>query len=224
MVVCGAIALLLPIRAYEVALLLLVTSPVIALAVSELRRRAPTMQPPEGNRRQVPIGLQAVTLILAIFVGGAITYLVNWQIGSRLTAPWYLRLVAGALIWPLTVVWIFVVRDRLYLGPTRNLLSERGRSQRRIRFTLRDVMLAVVVIAATCSILAVVFRHRLAEVSWQGIVTPAICLVVTTVASCAVILFTRRRWLSLILLVASVSGPAAAHSLTGATGLPLALC
>ncbi|MBC8874557.1 MAG: hypothetical protein H8E44_34400 [Planctomycetes bacterium] len=222
LIVSLAIATLLPIRAYEPALLFMLVVPLAAVTVAIIRHWfKPAMA--TGRARQADraanarIGIRVTAvcysfvlmcvslLVLGPMIGNANPFVHSYWPG------WYEWTAFGAIVVGLAVVTTKLYRDRKLPGTEEETTDERPSRTRRLRFGLRDLLLLIVVVAMASATLASIVRKPLI-LDWPGLLGTAACLVILAVlAACVAIL--RRGWIIwTVMLVLAIIGSAALHT------------
>lgn len=222
LVVSLAIATLLPIRAYEPVLLFLLVVPLTAVTMAIIRHwckpgmaggRMGHADPALGAR----IGIR-VTAFCCSFVLVYVSLLVlGPTLGSQLSGRysnwpgWYEWTAFGAIVIGLAVVTTSLYRARKLPGTEEEAPDERPSDGRRLRFSLRDLLLLTAIVAMASATLAWIVRRPLI-LDWLGMLGTAACLVAMTVlAACVAVL--RRGWIAwTVMLVLAIIGSAALHT------------
>ncbi len=211
-VVAAAISALLPIRAYEPALLFMVSAPLTVVMMSVTRSRfGVAMANPSATRW---IGIRpmmfcyatiAMFLLMAVFspmFGGSLS-------PGRVSFPsWYEWLAFGMLAMGPAAVMFMRLRteQRTESEAARSVLGIKG-----FRFTLRDLLLSMVIVAISATMLASIAEKPLI-LDWLGMLGTGACLCVVGVTAARAVLLHRRRGIFAIGLVPTIAGSAALHT------------
>lgn len=209
-VVALAIAGLMPIRAYEPAILLLATAPATVLIMSLIRRwrREPLQTSNKANRSA---GIRAVVSTVAVAAGFLL--FVFWLAPNTAAWPsWFEWLAFGSLVLGPAVVVIMLFRQcELTESSDATGIESQTKSS---RFTLRDALLAFVIAGIVSATVAVVVRKPLG-VDWRGILgmlATAGCIAGVSVAAACFVLLERRWVISAVVMVLTIVAATSLHT------------